>query len=116
MVPAAGVLRARWLDRQSENEKASRFLQLWVKGFLIPGSTGHAWELSDREIEELTEFALDEVRARRSPAHWHSEITVPEMVANIKDTVGRLKKRTRLDSDRESLFRSSVCGFTVGAP
>ena len=34
------------------------FVAAQVKGFLIPGSTGDGWELSDRETAAVVEFAL----------------------------------------------------------
>ena len=36
-------------------------MQPWVKGFLIPGSTGEGWEMSDAEIRELLEVMIDEI-------------------------------------------------------
>src|SRR6266550_8477701 len=37
-------------------------LSPYVKGFLIPGSTGDGWELSDAEIRRLLEVAVEECK------------------------------------------------------
>ena len=37
-----------------------RHLSPYVKGFLIPGSTGDGWEMSDAEIRQLLEIAIEE--------------------------------------------------------
>ncbi len=36
----------------------------WVKGYLIPGTTGVGWELNDRETMELVRFSVAETRKR----------------------------------------------------
>src|SRR5436853_7894945 len=39
-----------------------RHLSPYVKGFLIPGSTGDGWELSEAEFRQLLEIALDQTQ------------------------------------------------------
>ena len=34
----------------------------WVKGFLIPGSTGDGWELDDQETLKVAEFAIGQAQ------------------------------------------------------
>ena len=34
----------------------------WVNGYLIPGSTGDGWELSDTETSRIVDFALNQAR------------------------------------------------------
>src|SRR5882672_3791490 len=38
-----------------------RHLSPYVKGFLIPGSTGDGWELSDAEMRRLLEVAIEQI-------------------------------------------------------
>src|SRR5512139_4132039 len=38
-------------------------LRPWVRGLLVPGSTGEGWELSAAEERAVLSCALDEVRA-----------------------------------------------------
>ena len=94
------------------------FLQSSVKGFLIPGSTGDAWELSDAETRELLEFAVRGVgRAPLRPADRRAE-------ADHRRDAGATSRPRRpgcggaagADDTTEALRRASVCGFTVCPP
>ena len=40
-----------------------KHLSSWIKGFLIPGSTGDGWELNDEETRRLLGIALEQVAA-----------------------------------------------------
>jgi dihydrodipicolinate synthase/N-acetylneuraminate lyase len=38
------------------------YISPWVKGFLIPGTTGDGWELTEKETLQVTEFAVTHMR------------------------------------------------------
>jgi len=39
-----------------------QFLSPWIKGLLVPGSTGDGWELTDAESQHLLDLVLAEVQ------------------------------------------------------
>jgi dihydrodipicolinate synthase/N-acetylneuraminate lyase len=93
------------------------FLQPVVKGYLIPGSTGDGWQLSDAEIRELLDFAIDEAVERK----LHLLIGVlktstDDVLRSLDDTMAWLRRRSGAASLEEALVRSAVCGFTVCPP
>lgn len=93
------------------------FLAPSVRGFLIPGSTGDGWELSDGEVRELLEFAIDEMASRK--LHLLIGVlktTTADVLQTIRDTLAWLRQRTAAASDGECLVRSAVRGFTVCPP
>jgi dihydrodipicolinate synthase/N-acetylneuraminate lyase len=93
------------------------FLRSSVKGFLIPGSTGDAWELSDAETRELLEFAVAESAERRfALLIGVLKPTTAEMLADLAATTAWLRRRSGTDDTTEALRRASVCGFTVCPP
>jgi len=94
-----------------------RFMHPWVQGFLIPGSTGEGWEMSDVEARELLGFMIDEIRD--VGAHLLIGMLEPDIgdvLRGLKDTLAWLKQRTGAEDTLESLAKSSVCGFTVCPP
>jgi dihydrodipicolinate synthase/N-acetylneuraminate lyase len=94
-----------------------RFMHPWVRGFLVPGSTGEGWDMSEAQARELVAFMIDEIRELRG--HLLIGIlatTVDEMLRRMEDTIDWLRRRTRQVDAFESLARSSVCGFTVCPP
>jgi dihydrodipicolinate synthase/N-acetylneuraminate lyase len=52
-----------------------RQLRPWVGGFLVPGSTGDGWELSDPEREQVFQFVFDQCAT--SQAHLLAGILKP---------------------------------------
>src|SRR5215831_10739407 len=46
-------------------EALLRHMSAHVHGFLIPGSTGDGWELSDAEVRELLEIAVEQAHELR---------------------------------------------------
>jgi dihydrodipicolinate synthase/N-acetylneuraminate lyase len=94
-----------------------KFMHPWVQGFLILGSTGEGWEMTDAEVRELLDFVIDEIRTLR--AHLLIGILktdVRAMLQGLAETLAWLKQRTGTDDILESLEQSSVCGFTVCPP
>ncbi len=94
-----------------------RHLAPFVKGFLIPGSTGDGWEMDDAEIRDLLDFALGE--AARRDLHVLIGVLKTDAAqarASILDAVNWLKARAGTTDSNAALARSRVCGFTVCPP
>jgi dihydrodipicolinate synthase/N-acetylneuraminate lyase len=93
------------------------FMRPSVGGFLIPGSTGEGWEMSDAEARTLLELMIDEVRD--AGAHLLIGVlkrSTREVIAAIESTLRWLKRRTGCADAVDSLSKSGVCGFTICAP
>ena len=96
-----------------------RHILPWVKGFLIPGSTGDAWELDEQETLQVAEFALQQ--AERQEIHLllgalkrdteGVQRTISGMLALLdqRGPAGE-PERLRMLKDRH------VCGFTLCPP
>ncbi len=94
-----------------------RSMQPWVRGFLVPGSTGEGWDMSDAEVRTLLGVAVDEIRA--VGGHLLVGVlktTVQEVLDAIRSTVAWLEERTGIAEPLSAMERSSVCGFTVCPP
>lgn len=94
-----------------------KYMHPAVGGFLIPGSTGEGWEMTDGEVRELLEFVVDEIRNVK--AHLLIGILktdIEDVLTAMKDTLAWLKARTGTQDALQALEKSSVCGFTVCPP
>ena len=94
-----------------------RHLSPFVKGFLIPGSTGDGWELRERETERVVEIALDQAQE----LGFHLLIGILKSSAEasqraIEATMGRITERTGESDPTAALKKARVCGFTVCPP
>jgi dihydrodipicolinate synthase/N-acetylneuraminate lyase len=88
-----------------------------VRGFLIPGSTGDGWQLSDEEAKRLVELVLQPIQ--KSKLHLLIGILKPDvhsMRDSLRELLGVIKPRGQTDGSAEALSRARVCGFTVCAP
>ena len=88
-----------------------------VKGFLIPGSTGDGWELTDAESAQLLEIALGQAQELR--LHLLIGVLKPDVEAAlsaIREIVERIKSRTRVRDAQAALLKARVCGFAVCPP
>ena len=90
------------------------FMRPWVRGFLIPGSTGEGWEMSDAEILRLLDFMIGEV----SGMGGHVLVGIlktraDEVLRAIESILQWLSSRTGTTDTFAALSQSSVCGFTV---
>src|SRR5436190_18360218 len=93
------------------------YLAPHVKTFLIPGSTGDAWELSEQETSQLLDIALEQ--AQKLDVQILIGALKPdasEALDIIQKTVERLKARTREPDARRALREARVCGFAVCGP
>ncbi len=101
-------------DRMSQH---LRFLQPWVKGYLIPGSTGDGWELDEEETLDVVNFAL-----RRSREHGTYLLlgVLRKDLESMKRTLDRiivtLQRFTRTENIHEALKKGNVCGFAFCPP
>jgi len=94
-----------------------RHLAFHVKGFLIPGSTGDGWELSDAEFRQLIEVALDQVEDLN--LNLLIGILKPDAstaATAINEITGFIKSRTGRTDPAVALGEARVCGFTVCPP
>jgi len=94
-----------------------RFLSPHVKGFLIPGSTGDGWELSDDEFRQLLDIALDQAQKLQ----FHLLIGILKADAGaalnlLRDTMERIQARTKERDAISALIKARVCGFAVCPP
>lgn len=92
-------------------------LSTHVKGFLIPGSTGDGWELTDAETKGILELALD--LALKFQFHLligALKSTPAEVLAFINHAVRRIQARTGQQDPHKALAQARVSGFAVCAP
>jgi dihydrodipicolinate synthase/N-acetylneuraminate lyase len=94
-----------------------RHLSPHVKGFLIPGSTGDGWELSDAETRRLLEVVIEQIRKLNLHLLIGALKTEAETALRaITDTIDWIEARA-VDGNRENaLALSGVCGFTICPP
>jgi dihydrodipicolinate synthase/N-acetylneuraminate lyase len=94
----------------------------WVRGFLIPGSTGDGWELSAAETAQVVQFALEQ--ARRLKVHLLIGVLQPEASAAL-DHLRRQVAAWPGVSQRNlplaphlplAVGEPPVCGFAVCPP
>ncbi len=91
----------------------------WVKGLLIPGSTGDGWELNGEETLQVADFAIRQARKYKLSillGVLKSDVdtmtrTISDLLALIVPKAGATKKETV-----EALKAAGVCGFTVCPP
>ncbi|MBW2637019.1 MAG: dihydrodipicolinate synthase family protein [Deltaproteobacteria bacterium] len=88
-----------------------------IKGYLIPGSTGDGWELTDEETMQVLDFAVRMVREH--DAHLFVGVLKPdaeEMKRAIGQMLKALEKITGEGEVASSLAAAHVAGFTVCPP
>jgi dihydrodipicolinate synthase/N-acetylneuraminate lyase len=89
----------------------------YVKGVLVPGSTGEGWEMSDADIQELLSVVLDAAQAadiRVLIGVLKTDLAA--MLQCMDATMAFLQWRIGVSSPAEALQRSNVVGFTVCPP
>ena len=90
----------------------------WVKGFLIPGSTGDGWELTEDETLEVADFAIKQARTRKiSLLLGVLKADVDAMKRTISSMIKMLQENPATKgNDGEILQPNHVCGFTICPP
>jgi dihydrodipicolinate synthase/N-acetylneuraminate lyase len=88
-----------------------------IKGYLIPGSTGDGWELTDEETMQVLDFAVRMVREH--DAHLFLGVLKPD-AEKMKKTIGEMLKGlqeiTGRGEEPSFLAEAGVAGFTVCPP
>jgi dihydrodipicolinate synthase/N-acetylneuraminate lyase len=94
-----------------------RFMSRWVKGYLLFGTTGDGWELTQEEKKMALGFFLSKAKALgiglligclKSEA-WAAR-------DDIYETLRWVRERTGASSDTDALVRANICGFAVCPP
>jgi len=94
-----------------------RFVLPYVKGYLIPGSTGDGWELDDRETLDVVNFALRE--SREYVMYLLLGVLKTDLAAmnrTLEWMIGALQGVSGKSDVTDLLQRARVCGFTVCPP
>jgi len=87
-----------------------------VKGFLIPGSTGDGWELSDAETRRLLEVVIEQITNLKLHLLVGALKTEAEAALRaIGDTIDWMEARAD-DNWENSLAQAGVRGFTICPP
>lgn len=93
------------------------YVSTWVKGYLIPGSTGDGWELNDSETSRIVDFALQQAQKRH--INMLLGVLKPSLEAmwdTIRWMLQKVRDFTGLDDLSEALISAHVSGFTVCPP
>ena len=94
-----------------------RHLSPYVKGFLIPGSTGDGWELSDTETRRLLEVVLEQITKLNLHLLVGALKTEAEAALRaIRETIDWIEARSDDGHSENSLAQAGVCGFTICPP
>jgi dihydrodipicolinate synthase/N-acetylneuraminate lyase len=92
-------------------------ISTWVKGYLIPGSTGDGWELNHDETSLLVDFALQQAgKYSLKVLLGVLKPSVEEMWGAIRSMLQKVRGFSGIDDPIESLFTANICGFTVCPP
>lgn len=93
------------------------FMAPHVNAFLVPGSTGDAWEMSDSEVRALIDLSL------RLAADWNISLLMGVLKEDalaarkgISELLSVLKHKTGRDDPIEAMKAGKVCGFTICPP
>jgi dihydrodipicolinate synthase/N-acetylneuraminate lyase len=88
-----------------------------VCSFLVPGSTGDAWEMLQDEIVQLLDFSMELVGTLE--ARMLVGMLKPESRQSVEGMVKIMegvKRRTGEDDEIDALAAAGITGFTVTAP
>ncbi len=94
-----------------------KFISPWVKGLLVPGSTGDGWELTTPETRRVLEIAVEE--GRRLQLTVLAGALRPEAAEArkvITQTMEFLRETSGSPTNEEAWSKTGVCGFAVCPP
>jgi dihydrodipicolinate synthase/N-acetylneuraminate lyase len=89
----------------------------WVKGFLIPGSTGDGWALDDKQTLQVADFAVQQ--ARNHKIHLLLGVLKSDtqtMIRTISGMLGVDVLKTGQEDFAPILKAKNICGFTICPP
>jgi len=93
------------------------FMAPHVNAFLVPGSTGDAWEMNDREVQTLIDLslklAIDQNISLLMGVLKGDARATRERISELLST---LKRKTGKDNPIEAMKAGRVCGFTICPP
>lgn len=94
------------------------YISPWVKGFLIPGSTGDGWELTEEETLQVAEFAV--AHTRDKDIHLLIGLLRPD-VGGVKGTLSAMKGHNvfHLIENKGAdpvMSPHHICGITICPP
>jgi dihydrodipicolinate synthase/N-acetylneuraminate lyase len=94
-----------------------RHLSPYVKGFLIPGSTGDGWELRPAETQRVLQIALSQAgQLGFSLLIGVLKQDIQSMIGTIEQTLEIITTRAEESDPMTALKSARVCGFAVCAP
>jgi len=93
------------------------FISPWVKGLLVPGTTGDAWELTAAETRDLLGVVLDNVQR----LHLHLLLgalhpDTAQVRRIVEENLEMLRARFEISANEDVWKQSCVSGFTVCPP
>ncbi len=94
-----------------------RFMAPHVNAFLVPGSTGDAWEMQDLEVAEVVDLALrlaGEIRARLLLGVLKEDASAT--LRGIEELHATLRAKTGENDPIKAMKAESVCGFVICPP
>jgi dihydrodipicolinate synthase/N-acetylneuraminate lyase len=93
------------------------FMAPHVNAFLVPGSTGDAWEMSNAEVQNLIDLAL-KLAADRNAILLIGVLKDDALATRqgISELLSMLEQRTGKDDPFEAMKAGKVCGFTICPP
>lgn len=93
------------------------FMAPHVNAFLVPGSTGDAWEMNDSEVRDLIDLSL------KLAVDWNISLLMGVLKDDalttrqgISEVISTLKRKTGKDNPIEAMKAGRVCGFTICPP
>ncbi|MFA5183348.1 MAG: dihydrodipicolinate synthase family protein [Syntrophales bacterium] len=94
------------------------YISPWVKGFLIPGSTGDGWELSEEETLQVAEFAAAHMRDK--DIHLLIGLLRPD-AGGVKGTLSAMRGRNIIHLPENEgadpvMSPHHICGITICPP
>jgi len=93
------------------------YMSQWIKAYLVPGTTGDGWEMSEEEIRKVLAFDLDMAEKLNIRILVGVSKTDAEAARqSIVDILRWLRERTGIRNNKEIIGKTRVCGFTVCAP
>ncbi len=94
-----------------------RHLSPYVRGFLIPGSTGDGWELTQAERRQVLAIGLEQARQLNAQVLIGAlQPDIGETLALIREDLDWLKSRFGESENAKVLAKAGVCGFTICPP